>query len=321
MIGARIGILLLGVLSLAVSLFFTCQSWRYRELAEGVAWLPDQSWAQPTIVLAGTGATNENPSRLGPATVVGLGSRAVLVDAGRAVAEALRHCSIPVAQPDTVLLTSLLPENTAGLDDLAFTGWNAPRKRPLRVLGPPGTRAIADAINAAHAATVSKLAQARGVDPAGARIEATEIGDGFVESLDGLGIRAADTGAGPLPSLAYRFEANGRAFVVSGSNPDVERLVAAATGATLLVGAGFFDASIEAAIEAGAENPDQLRREATLHLPLAKLAEAATRAGVGTLVVTRLEPPPLFDAQYETALRTQFRGRIVIGTECAQATP
>ncbi|RIL02204.1 MAG: hypothetical protein DCC71_16675 [Proteobacteria bacterium] len=319
--GARVAILLVGVVSLAVSLFFTCQSWRYRELAQGVAWLPDQAWEQPSLVMVGTGASHENPNRLGPSTAVGFGSRVVLVDAGRGVTEALRACSIPVAQPDTVLLTSLLPENTVGLDDLALTGWNTPREQPLRVLGPPGTRALADAINAGNAAAVSALAAARGVDAAGARIEAVEIGDGFTESRGGIAMRAADAGSAPLPALAYRFEANGRSFVVSGRNPDPERLVAAATGAALLVGAGFFDASIEAAIEAGAENPEQLRREAALHLPLARLAEAATRAGVGTLVVTRLEPPPLFDEQYRTTVRTQFRGEVWIASECAQIAP
>ena len=32
---------------------------------------------------------------------------------------------IPVHQPNTVLLTSLMPENTVGLDDLVLTGWIA----------------------------------------------------------------------------------------------------------------------------------------------------------------------------------------------------
>lgn len=319
--GARVGILLIGVVSLAVSVFLTCQSWRFRDLAEGIAWLPDKSFDRPTLVLVGTGASNENPQRLGPVTAVGLGARIVLVDAGRGVAEALRHCAIPVAQPDTVLLTSLRPEDTVGLDDLAYAGWNAPRKQPLRVLGPPGTRALADAINASHAATIDALARARGVDPAGARLDATDIGDGFTETQGDLTVRAAAVASEPVASLAYRFEAASRAWVVSGANPDADRLAVFATGATTLVGAGFFARSVEMAIEAGAENADQLRREAKLQLPLERLAEVATRAGVGTLVVTRLMPPPLFDEQFKTAIRPAFAGEVRIGHECDELAP
>lgn len=317
----RLLILLLGVVSLVASLFFTCQGFRYRELAQGIAWMPDRTFGQPIVIAVGTGATHENPNRLGPVTAIGAGTRVVLVDAGRGIAEALRHCSIPVAQPDTVLLTSLHPENTVGIDDLLLTGWNAPREKPLRLLGPPGTRALADAIAASHAATIAALAEARGVGVEGARIEAVEIGDGFTEALDGLQIAATAMGSAPIASLAYRFETAGRSWVVSGLNPDPEALATLGTGSTLLVGAGFFAQSVEMGIEAGAENAEQLRREAALRLPLQRLAETATRAGVGTLLVTRLEPPPLFDEQYRTAVREQFAGRTVIAHECDEIAP
>lgn len=317
----RIGILLLGVLSLGISLFLTCQSWRFRDLAEGIAWIPDRSFERPTLILAGTGSANENPARLGPVTVVGVGSRVILVDAGRGTAEALRRCSVPIAQPDTVLLTSLRPENVVGLDDLALTGWNTPRKRPLRVLGPPGTRALTDAINRAHAPAVEALAPARGVDVAGAKLDGADITHGFVEARDGLSLRAAAVGSDPLASLAFRFEAAQRAFVLAGAKPEPDRLVELATGATTLVGPGFFARSVEMAIEAGAENADQLRREAKLQIPLEALADAATRAGVGTLVVTRLTPPPLFDEQFKTPIREAFRGDVRIAHECDEIAP
>lgn len=317
----RLGVLVLGVLSLFVSLFLTCQSWRFRDLAEGIAWLPDRSFERPTLILAGTGSANENPQRLGPVTAVGVGSRVLLVDAGRAVAEALRHCSIPVVQPDTVLLTSLRPEDTVGLDDLALTGWNAPRAGPLRVLGPPGTKKLAGALNRAHAPALEAIARARGVDPAGARLEAIDVEDGWTESADGLSIRAALVASEPVASLAWRFETASRAWVVAGAAPDPTRLAEFATGATTLVGPGFFSKSVEMAIEGGAENAEQLRRDAKLLLPLEGLATSAAQAGVGTLVVTRLTPPPLFDEQFKTALRDGFPGEIVIAEECSEVSP
>ncbi len=320
MIG-RLMILALGVVSLLAGVFFSCQMWRYRELAEGIAWLEDRTFPSATLITVGTGGAYENLRRLGPATAVGFGKRIVLVDAGRGVAEALRHCLIPIVQPDTIVLTSLLPENTLGLDDLLLTGWNTPRSKPLRLLGPPGTRARADAIEAAYAASIDTLAAARGVAVDGARLEVVEIGDGFVEERDGLTLRAGDAGDTPLPSLAYRFEASDRALVVAGANPDPERLVAFAQGATLLAGEGFFAESIEAAEKAEVPDIERLKREAALRMPMQELGAIATRAGVGMLVVTRLQTAPLFDAQYETAAGATFGGALVIADECAEITP
>ena len=87
----------------------------------------------------GTGGGYENPDRRGPALALGLGADVVLVDAGRGVAEGLRAAQIPVAQPRLVVLTSLLPENTVGLDDLLQT---APGEAKVKTVGTVARPAI-----------------------------------------------------------------------------------------------------------------------------------------------------------------------------------
>jgi ribonuclease Z len=317
----RLLLLALGLVALAASLVATCHVWHYRELAADVAWLADRDFPRLTVITVGTGSAYENPSRLGPATAIGLGERIVLVDAGRGVAEALRAVEIPVAQPSAVLLTSLLPENTVGLDDLLFTGWLAPRGSPLRLVGPAGTRTLAEGLLQAHAPAARAMGEAIGLPEAGARFEVLEIGDGWSEESDGLRIRAAAVGDGGLPQLAYRFEAAGRAAVVSGSGPDPDRLAALARGAQLLVAEGFHRQSVDLAIEAGVENPDRLRREADGHTDLRGVARAARDSGVGTLVLTRLRPPPLFDAQFQTPVGEIYPGPLAVASDGEQFTP
>jgi ribonuclease BN (tRNA processing enzyme) len=318
----RLLILTLGAVSLLVGLFFSCQIWRYNDLAEGIAWLEDRGFERETLIAIGTGGAAENPHRNGPATAIGVGKRIVLVDAGRGVADGLRQCQIPVAQPDTVLLTSLLPENTLGLDDLLLTGWTAtPRKQPLRLLGPPGTRARAEAIVAAYGQSIDALAAARGVAADGARLEVVEIADGYREERDGFVLRAGAVGDVPQPSLAYRFEANDVGIVVAGTNPDPEKLAAFAKGAHLIAAEGFHAESVTLAEKANAPDIDRLKREATLHMPLQEFGKIGMDARVPMLVVTRLQPPPLFEAQYETAVGETYRGRVVIAGECTEITP
>lgn len=319
----RLLILAFGVFALVASVFSIWATWRYQELAKDVAWLEDRDFETLTLLTVGTGSAYENPSRLGPVSAVGLGSRIALVDAGRGVPEALRRCAIRTSQPDTLHLTSLLPENTVGIDDLLLTGWLAGRTAPLRLVGPPGTRALADAIASAQAPAIAATAQAIGLPPAGATLEVVEATPGWSETReDGVVVRAGDAGARPLPALAWRFErpaagaAGALALVVTGPGPDPDGVAALAEGAALLATEGFFRAALDAVIEAGDPDAERLRREADLHLATADAGALAERAGVPLLVLTRLRPPPMFAEQFETAVRERFRGRVVVADDC-----
>jgi hypothetical protein len=106
----------------AASWALTCGAWQYDQVLAGIAPLEPRRFNRLTLITIGTGGAAENPRRNGPCTAIGWGSRVVLVDAGRGVAEALRAAEIPASQPDTIFLTSLLPESTVGLDDLLFAG-------------------------------------------------------------------------------------------------------------------------------------------------------------------------------------------------------
>jgi ribonuclease BN (tRNA processing enzyme) len=227
-----------------------------------------------------------------------------------------------VAQPDTVLLTHLLPENTVGLDDLLFTGWLGGRSAPLRVIGPPGTRALMAGLAAAHADAVAALGPALGLPRAGAAYEAIEIVEGWSETREGLSVRAAELPGGPLPALAYRFEAAGRSVVVSGTGWAPDALVQLARGASVLVHEAAFVPTPEIAGELGIEaEADRLAREARLHTALADVGALAARAGVESLVLVRLRPPPVYDLQITTLVDDQFSGRIVVAEDGEEITP
>ncbi len=317
----RVLLLVLGLATVVASWLVTCRLWDYREKAAGIAYLEDRAFETLTLITAGTGTAYENPRRLGPASAIGFGPRVIVVDAGRGVAEALRYAEIPVSQPEAVLLTSLLPENTLGLDDLLFTGWLAPREQPLRLVGPTGTRALAEALQRAHQSGAAAWRDGIGLPAAGGRIEVVEVADGWSETRDGLSVQAGDVGAEPLPQLAYRFEAGGRSIVVSGSGPDPDRLARFAEGAWVLAAEGFHSESVDLAIEAGAPDPDRLRREAALHRGLLEVGRIADRAGVLALVLTRLRPPPLADSQYTEPIEAIFEGRVVVADEADEFRP
>jgi ribonuclease Z len=303
--------LVVGVASF--SWLMTCGAWQYQKVAAGVVPIETRHYAKPTLIAVGTGGAYENPARRGPATAVALGKRIVLVDAGRAVAEGLRNATISVAQPSIVFLTNLLPENVEGLDDLLLTGWMEGRETPLQLIGPPGTAALAAGITTAHARGIRARIEALDLPAAGAEFSVEEIGSDFARDEDGLRISAGTLPGGPAPALAYRFEAEGRVRVISGTGWAPAALIAFARGAHTLVHEAAFIPDPEIALEIGVDvEPERLRREIALHTRLSDVGGLAAQAGVERLILVRLRPPPVFDLQITSEVKGSFPGRILI---------
>lgn len=314
-------ILLVGIAAFAgVSWILSFQAQKLQTLNERVGVTDLRSFETLTVVTAGTGAAQEDPARLGPLIAVGAGERMVAVDAGRAAAEALRGSKIPLTQPDTIFLTSLLPENVVGLGELLFAGWAAGRAVPLRVVGPPGTKALVEGLAAAYAAPVDTLATGIGLPAEGGRFEALEVGDGWREERGGITTQAALLPGGPFPALAWRFESGGRSAVVNGAGFGSDALVALASGVDLLVQEALHTPTIESAAQTAGEEGARIAREAAWHTQAAAAGEVAARAGAHTLVLVRLRPPPLHDRQYVSLVRERFAGPVVLASDADEIT-
>jgi ribonuclease BN (tRNA processing enzyme) len=300
----------------------TCGAWRLEQEVARTGPLETRSFDALTVVTLGTGGAYENPDRRGPATAVASGSQIALVDAGRAVADALRLATIPVGQPDWVLLSSLLPENTLGLDDLLLTGWINGRERPLRVIGPVGTRALTEHLLAAYAPAIASRRGGLGIASAAPEFEVSEVGEGWSEELGDLSVRAAALNGGPTPALAYRFEAAGRSAVIGGTGWAPEALVELARGADLLVHEAVFVPTPEMAAEMGWEpKAGSLEREAAEHTSIDAVGGLAALSGVDTLVLVRMRPPPVYDLQITSVVGDAYDGRIVIAVDGDEIRP
>ncbi len=310
-------VLLLGfVAAIAVGGWIaTCVLWRYQGAMREIGVLETRRFGAPTLVVLGSGGAYENPARGGPALAVGVSEHVVLVDAGRGVAEGLRRARIPVSQPDAVLLSSLLPENAVGLDDLAAARFRDRRARPLRVIGPPGTRALVRALSEAHAGAIAALAAELGLPREGAALEAEEVAGEWTGRAGDLALRAAALDGGPVPALAWRLDAAGRSVAVASTAFASERTATLAEGVSALVAGVVFSGAVKAALEAGVPDADRIRREAALLPSLDDAARLASRAGTGRLVLVRLQPPPLFHFQFERAAGEVYAGEVVVAED------
>jgi ribonuclease BN (tRNA processing enzyme) len=320
MIGIRVALFLFLILFGIVSWSATCAAWRFDEVAAGVRPLVPREFRVLTAINVGTGGAYENPARLGPSTAIAKGRDVILVDAGRAVADALRGAQLPVYQPDLILLTSLLPENTVGLDDLLFTSWLSDRKTPLRLVGPPGTAVLANHLLLAHRAGLESMAEGLGI-PAAPAFEVEEIGEGWTGTQGEISIRAGAMPGGPTPGFGYRFEAGGRSVVVGGPGWAPDALVELARDVDLLIAEAVSVPSVEVATELGIEDTRRLEHEAKLHTPLERIGKVARRANAKSLALVRLRPPPVFDLQVTSIVANDYDGTVIVAKDGDEIEP
>jgi ribonuclease Z len=307
---------------LAVAWVASCVIWRAAEVGELVGPLETRRYKDLTIVAVGTGSPYENPERLGPSTGIAWHETVSLVDVGRGVAEGLRLSKVPVSQPSRIFLTSLMPENLMGIDDLLFTGWRQDRAHGIQIFGPVGTRAYVTNLLEAYRQTQDALGKALALPDEGMRIEVVEASEGFETEWDGLSAKAASIEGGPLPALLWRFEAGGRSVVVSGVGWADERLVSWAQGVDALVHEAVYVPPPEDVEEAGVvADPERLRRESEIHSSLLDIGTLAASTNVGTLVLIKMRPPPFYDIQVTSHVAETFSGRVVIAHDGDEISP
>ena len=68
-------------------------------------------------------------------------------------------------------------------------------------------------------------------------------------------------------------------------------------------------------------DPELLRMEAALHTALSDVGSIAQRAGVGSLVLVRMRPPPFYNFQITGAVGKTFDGDVIVASDGEEITP
>lgn len=240
------------------------------------------------LVVLGTGTPNADPERSGSALAVVRGERSYLVDAGpgivrRAAAAVTQHGLTALSPPNlqVLFLTHLHSDHTLGLPDVMLSPWTLERTVPLRVYGPPGTKALIDHLQAAYQADIRNRLD--GLEPANAtgwQVEVTEIAPGVVFDDGHVRVRAFAVPHGDWAiAFGYRFESPDRSIVISGDTRASDAVVAACNGCDVLAH------EVYSALRFQTRPPEWQRYHANAHTSTTELAALATRARAGQLVL------------------------------------
>jgi ribonuclease Z len=270
------------------------------------------------VTLLGTGSPLPSPDRAGPATLVQAGSATLLVDCGRGVLMRLTAAGVLPPGLTAVLLTHLHSDHITDLNDIVTTHWvMSPAPMPLRVIGPPGTQAVVDALLAMLGPDQRYRIDHHDDLTGPPQVEVTEVEPGVTLTLADATVRVGATDHRPVtPTVGFRVEHDGASAVLAGDTvpcPTLDELCAGA------------DVYVQTVIRADLV---QLLPNARIqdildyHSTVEQAAQTATRAGVGTLVLTHYVPPLLPGAEDEWRARAaeHFTGPIVLGDDLTRVT-
>jgi ribonuclease Z len=267
------------------------------------------------VTLLGTGSPIPDANRAGPSTLVRAGGQTFLIDCGRGVQQRMTAVGVGANALTALLLTHLHSDHIADLGDLIISRWVttfSPEPNPLRIIGPPGTKAVVDGFLAAFAPDISyRIAHhADLTEPPGVQVE--EHVEGLVWHHDGVRITVAPTDHRPVePSIAFRISYEAASVVLAGDTVPCASLDELASGAGALVHTVIRKDLVE-------KMPMQRIRDISdYHSSVQEAAATAARAGVGILILTHYVPAlvPGQEEEWRALAAAEFDQQIELGDD------
>ncbi len=287
------------------------------------------------IILGTASGPNSEANRAQPANALLVNGQPYLIDAGDGAVAQLAKANIRVGALRAVFLSHLHFDHTGGMFAVIGLRTQLETRGPLRVYGPPGTKALIDGLLAAAAPA---MRAGNGIPGQGwsADIQAVEMKDGSVITVDGFKVTVAENNHFSPPdgstdrtegvALSYRFDLTDRSIVYTGDTGLSKAVVSLARGADLLVSEMIDGDAVLAGMRppgarATAPNatPSALEWHLhTHHMTPTQVGELAKAAEVKRVVITHFAPNPTGPEQargYLNAIHAQFPGDVQLGAD------
>lgn len=236
-----------------------------------------------------------------------------LFDVGNSVLRQLDAAGLAVRQLQGVFISHHHIDHNADLGLVMVQNWLFGSRKPLPVVGPPGTSQLVNGLVAAHAPTelASFAVAGKPNPPLGSAISAQDL-PGTLERAtvvyqdERITVSAISVDHYQVPpvaplavlptAVAYRIEAGGRSFVYSGDTGPSPRLGLLAKGADVLVAEVVEVEAIAASLKATMPQAPQLvvngiaGNMSANHLEPEVIGDIAEAAGVRQVVLTHYVP-------------------------------
>ncbi len=266
-----------------------------------------------SVTLLGTGSPIPDPNRAGPSTLVRAGGDLLLVDAGRGCILRLAAAGVLPPMLGAVLLTHLHSDHLTDLNDVVTTHWvMSPEPMPLRIVGPPGTARVVDAVRSMLALDERYRLDHHDDLHAGPDLQVTEVEPGDELTVGGTTVSVHATDHRPVePTVGYRIVHDGRVAALAGDTVPCDGLDALCAGADLYVQTVIREDLVRLVPS------ERLQDILDYHSTVADAGRTAARAGVAKLVLTHYVPPlqPGQEDEWRALAAEHFDGEVHLGDD------
>jgi ribonuclease Z len=268
------------------------------------------------LTLLGTGTPNPSSIRAGPSQLVQVGGASLLVDCGSGTCRRLLEAGSGAKDIDILFVTHMHSDHTIDLAHLLIEGWRMYRNKPIKIIGPTGTKTFVERIIHAFEVDIKLRHLEERVGSELMHVEVVEVGHGDAYEGDVWKATAIEVEHGYVkPALGFVFEEANKKLVISGDTTPCQAVTDAAKGADLLVHElTQARRDSDPHLIAMEDMPDLRRRIIESHTCPHGLGPIAKEADVPKLILSHLPAQPDEEWLRET-IGSTYKGEVIIGQD------
>ncbi len=257
-------------------------------------------------------------SHMPTSTLIRLGGKTILIDAGLGVTRGICDQGVALTQIDMIFITHLHSDHYLELGPLFHTAWTAGLNHAIPVIGPKGLDTYwAGFQQSMHFDIDLRMRDEGRCDFAGlAQLSALSDEAAF----DGITVKAMRNIHPPIKdTYALRLEADDKSVVLSGDTAYMPEMAEFAKDADLLVHEAMLREGVEALCARMTNGDERLRAHILRsHTDAVDVGRIARDARVKQLALNHFVPdgdPDFTDAHWEAAVRQYWSGPLTLGKD------
>ena len=245
-----------------------------------------------------------------------------VVDTGYGVTFKLIDAGVPLARLRYIFITHHHSDHNLELGPLLYNSWAAGLRTPVDVYAPVGLKTLLTKYWESNAYDLETRIVDEGRPDVRRLVVAHEYTEGLILTNPDVKVSALRNIHPPVTeSYALKFDFGAKTVVFSGDTTYFPPLAEFAKGADYLVHEVLYGPALDAMVSRR-PNAERLKASIMSHHTLAEdVGRIAANAHVKTLVLNHFVPgddPSLTPRKWSDAVRTTFRGKIVVGRDLLQ---
>jgi len=259
-------------------------------------------------------------SNMPSSTLVRMGGKTILVDAGLGATRGLCDQGVELRAIDLIIVTHLHSDHYLELGPLFHTAWTAGLTKPIEVIGPSGLAHYWNHFVTAMDFDVRLRIEDEGRCDFQSLCNLRTILEGEIYTADDLTISAMKNDHPPIKeSFALRLETKDKTLALSGDTAMMPEMIEFATGADLLLHEAMLLEGVDALIKRVDPGNERLRNHIVRsHTSAEDTGRIAKAAGVKAMALNHFVPdgdPNFTEAHWQAKVRETWDGVLHIGRD------